>query len=585
MFLLVIGVLVSGWFFWFSEYAVSHRFNSLLLSINKEPRRILSKERITLHPNDKLKILNISTNIPFNIGVRLVARDIDINALRYEEIRLSSLLPGQNIFDHYQWRIWVKYRNEDLGHVDWEVKPYAEDWLDKADRIINAEKRVAFLELGQRMLPQNKPMTRRLIDEYKSLGRWGQAASMLEQTAGKIPDRNLLLELLQVYAAKADRGGIVSVLRRLIKLDPEDLESRTQLAEILEQSGKMEAAAKEYQALLERVQERERLPVYERLGYLYTEMGKLKDAVSYYLMAVKLDQKDANLHYNLAYLYEKLNQKEKARFYLQNAVTLNQGDLENRLKLAQTLLESGQPKKAAKHLQQVLAKRPDSLEALLMMAQVMEKSGRKDRLKEIYEKILSLDQNNETIVYNLGVLEYEAGNLKSCRPYFERYVKSHPKDIWVHEVLFDIYKRQQDTPMAVKQARTLVDLKPKEAGPYHYLFEYLNGKGEDAQIIVLMKKGLEANPREVQFRKYLVVAYLKTGKEGLAIDQMKAILQTHPGDLDLLLQLARLQEKCGKLAGAANTYKRIIEILPGHEEAEDAYLRLRLEGVLGDDKE
>ena len=60
---------------------------------------------------------------------------------------------------------------------------------------------------------------------------------------------------------------------------------------------------------------------------------------------------------------------------------------------------------------------------------------------------------------------------------------------------------------------------------------------------------------------------------------MEEIIKGKPKDINLLLHLARLSEKHGDLVRALEAYKRIIEISPGYEEAEEAYLRLRLEGV------
>ena len=60
---------------------------------------------------------------------------------------------------------------------------------------------------------------------------------------------------------------------------------------------------------------------------------------------------------------------------------------------------------------------------------------------------------------------------------------------------------------------------------------------------------------------------------------MTEILKRRPNDIDLLLNLARLREKHGQFKAALDAYRRVIEISPDHEEAEEAYLRLRLKGV------
>jgi tetratricopeptide (TPR) repeat protein len=586
--LLIIAAFATAWLFWRGTYSFTRstyiptpRFNFILIKTNHESQKLLSGETLAFHPRDRVKILKISTNIPLNLGVRLMAIGLDVSALQYEEMSLAALLPGQEIFDRHKFRIQIKYRNQELGHVIWEVQPYAEDWLDKADRTIKSEQRLALLEHALQLLPKDKRIWRRLLDEYKSLKRWKKAAMMLEAIVREKPEPDKLSELLEVYEAMPSRQGVTSVLRRLVELDPNDIPARMGLAEALDAAKKSKEAIKEYEILLQRVDKGERLPIYKRLGFLYAEKGKNRKAISYYLEAVKLDQKDVNLHYNLSYLYEKINDVKQADFYLANAVALKSKDVENRLKLARKLIKRKELKKAEQYLSEILKKKPGLLDALLLMAQIMEKRKNSPGLKKVYEKILSMEPKNETVIYNLGILEYEAGNLSASLGYLKRYVKSHPKDVTIHRILFDIYGRQKIDDMAFKEAQILIELSPKEIEPYYYMFEYLNEKGEFEKIVPVMEKGLSANPGQVEFREYLLHAYLKTGKEGPAITQIEEILKVRPNDIDLLLHLARLQEKYGKLNEAMGAYRRIIELSPGHEEAEEAYLRLRLGGVQG----
>jgi tetratricopeptide (TPR) repeat protein len=44
-----------------------------------------------------------------------------------------------------------------------------------------------------------------------------------------------------------------------------------------------------------------------------------------------------------------------------------------------------------------------------------------------------------------------------------------------------------------------------------------------------------------------------------------------------LLQLAKAQEKQGKRKQALETYRKLLEISPDNEQAEEAYLRLRMQ--------
>jgi len=570
--LLVISAMAGGWWLWRDKLAVAVRFEFLNVRVNHESRKILSGETLPLHPHDKVKILSISTNIPFNLNVRLSAEGFDVNALRYETLPLTDLLPQQDPFNRYRFVIHVKHYNQDIGEVIWVVQPYAEDWLEKADRIIDTDRRIALLERGQSLLPGNSPINRRLIDEYKALRKWKKAAVMLERMAETKEDVEILSELLSVYREMNDGNGMVRVLKSLIRLNPNDVEARKAYAERLEQAKDWSGAIREYEALLKRMKEGERLDAYKRLGYLYTVTHDHERAIDVYLHAAKLDQKDANLHYNLSYLYEKTGQKEKADFYLDNAVTLKSGDLEGRLKLAHNLMEKGERKKAREHLSEVLERKPDDMKALALMAQVLEKEGDKKALRSIYQKILSRNPKDDTIIYNLGALEYEAGNLKSALPYFKTYLTSHPEDADVHGILFDIYKKEKDLSSALKEAITILELRPGETDIYAFIYDYLRQKGDYKGMIPLLNKGLKANPDQTPLRRYLVFAYLKTGEDDLAIRQMEEVLREKPQDVDLLLhdmfERLRAGEAYEKIV---NIMKQAVEVYP-REAAFRGYL-------------
>ncbi|MBW1781741.1 MAG: tetratricopeptide repeat protein, partial [Deltaproteobacteria bacterium] len=489
---LLTAALAGGWWLWRNKITDSARFNFISINVNQDIRKLLSGETLSLHPSDRVKILSISTNIPLNLNVRLAAEGFDVNALRYETLTLSDLLPQHEAFDRYKFLIHVKHYNEDIGHVTWVIQPYTEEWLDKANRIIDPDRRLVFLERAHRLSPENGQLNRRLLDEYKALKRWKKAARMLDRMAAEREDPETLTELLEVYREMKDQNGIVLILQQIIKLKPDDLETRKALAETLEGMGDWTGAIREYDALLKRMDEGERLQTYKTLGYLYTKTQNYEKAIDAYLNAAKLDQKDANLHYNLSFLYEKTHQKEKANFYLDNAITLKSEDLEGRLKLAQSFMDKGNYRKARAYLSEVLDKKTDAMKALVLMAKVLEKQSDKKALKTTYQKILSLNPKDPTILYNLGALEYEEGNLKKALPYFRDYVVSHPKDATAHEILFDIYKKENNLPIALKEAIILVELNPKETDIYDFIFDYLWQKGEYTRLIPLLEKGVKA---------------------------------------------------------------------------------------------
>jgi tetratricopeptide (TPR) repeat protein len=573
---LVIGLLFACWWVWFSIYNVSPEFHFILVEKNGDSVKLLSGETLRLHPDDRVKIVKISTNVGLNWGVRLVSTDFDVNALVEEKLAISELLPNGEIFNQYTFKATVKRINQEMGHIVMVIEPRAEDWLDRADGMTDDKERVKLLERALELKPRDERIRDRLIDEYKSLKEWQKATSLLEEMAEQQADQDVLSDLLELYEAMSLKDQVIAVLQRILDKNPKDSNARLRLATTLEKRGSLKSAIKEYEELVKQVRRKERLPIYKTLGYLYTKTNQTREAILSYLKAAELDEKDANLLYNLSDLYEKAGQKDKSDQYLEKAVELKSGDMEGHLVLAERLIKRGKYGDAEKHISSVLKKNPNSLEALLLRINIQEKKGDKKGQKETYSRILSFDKNNKTVIYNLAVLEYETGDLSKSLSLFKSYLQSNSKDAVAHAFVFDIYKKQKNDKLAYEQAQTLIRLKPREITYYHYLFEYLDGIGDYEKMAEIMKQGLKFSPEDPDLRECLVVAYLKTGKESLAITEMEKILKGKPKDLGLLLRLARLKEQQGDFAGALEAYRKILDISPDHEEAGAAYLELRL---------
>ena len=374
--LLVVGAFCFIWWVWPGLYNVSPQFDFILLEKNDQRLKLLKGETLRLHPQDQVKILTVSTNITFNAGIRLVANDMDIEALTYDKIQLATLFPKEALFQQHSIRVFVKEKNRDMGYVDLVIEPYVEDWLEKVERTIDPERRIAILEEARHMAPQDNKIRERLIQEYRSLKRWPQAAKLLEEMVKEKPEEQKLFELYEVYETMNDSNGAVSVLRRLLQKTPDDTELRLRLARTLEKAKKLPDAIREYEAVLSRLDPREKLAVYKTLGFLYTETDDLDKAVSSYLKAAELDKKDVNLYYNLATLYEKKGDKEKANQFLAQAVALQPEDMESRLNLAESLFNKGNVDEAQTYLDEVIRRKPDSLRALLLLVQIADKKGR-----------------------------------------------------------------------------------------------------------------------------------------------------------------------------------------------------------------
>lgn len=577
--LVILAVLVGGYYLYNGLFPDSLKFNYIVFTKNGDPLKILQGETVKFHPSDICKIQGLSTNIYFNYGIRLVSTGIDINGLLYEETALEKMLPDNGSFSRHQITVEVKHEAEVLGSIELIIEPKTDDWIDKAKRSIGSERKIKVLERAMEEGFTDPQIIDMLSDEYIDASEWNKAAALLEKNSEGANARENLLKLLKIYELVKNRNKTAQTINRLIEISPEDVSLKFKLAESYENSGKIDDAVKEYNNLLP-LAATEDLPwIYKTLGFLYTKKNWPKNAIKNYLNALELDKEDINLYYNLAELYERTGNKNEADKYLGMAIASKPDDIEGRLKMAEGLIKKKKYKEAETYLEDVLKIKPGSIEVWLLRAAIEEKRGNKKKLKEYYKKILSIVPDNKTVIFNLGVLEYETGNPKTAKSYFIKYLKANPNDIDSREFLYDIYRKEKNDKSAYTQAAKIIDKDPKRKQYYEFIFDYLNRSKDFKTMSKIMTTGLNKNPGDSEITKYLIIASLNTGKEKEAISLVEDYLKTKPKDVPTLMQLASLYEKLGRLNDSLNVYKKVLAVSPDNEEAQEAYLRLRLEAL------
>jgi tetratricopeptide (TPR) repeat protein len=549
-------------------------FNHLTVEHNGTRKELTSGQTLHAHPYDSLKIVKIATSVLLNRQIRLFSEGFDINAFR-EETVITKLLPGQDPFHYYSYTIVIKHRNDTIGEVGLVVSPSVEDWLVKADKIIDPKKRSAFLRKAIKETGDNIQLRMRLADEYLTLKEWKDAAVIIENIIKEKKDVNLMMKLAEAYENLHYYNSLIRTLGKILALKPENLDTRLRLAEVLEKKGRLKEAIKQYQMILPRLPQDEKIVAMKTIGYLSYQTGQKKEALQWYLKAAKYDKNDPNLYYNIGSIYDEFKQPKQAEKYLRLAINLKQDDIEGRMRLAQSLFKEGKFKEAKGYLQEIIKKDPCHQEALTLLAHIAEKQGDTKTLRSVYKKILSHDTKNTTILYNLGVMEADEGNLKEAVSYFKRVVKINPKDMQAREALFTIYQRQKRNDLAFVQVQRLIKLAPKKISYYRFIFNYLAEQSEFEQVAQYMREAIEPNPKELELRKYLILAYLKLEKNELAANELEKAIRLKPNDTELLHQLATLRVASGDLEPALALYKKILALSPDDEKAQEAYLRLR----------
>ncbi len=316
--------------------------------------------------------------------------------------------------------------------------------------------------------------------------------------------------LIQTYLARGEKEKAVDVYRALLSLSPDDLTSRSRLAELLLDLGREEEGVREMIQVAQ---------TYFRLGQTTRAIESFRE-----IRTRAPDSREVYLEYGLFLL--KLDRPEAAVSELRRAVQMDPQDPVGlaRINIALAWLRDEEPFW-------------ESLDALLKRAEEDEQACR--TMEQEYKEAL-LIQEIPVLYYVLGLLQRQAGRVTEALESFHRASQrlgEEPKDV-----------------LQLRLCRAIAEA--------HLLL------GQTEEAIRALEKGLQwaealaprvpagpsAGPRAVptalSFYHWLAEAYTKLGWFEQAVTTLNRAKVTHPHDRETITKLADLYFRQGNLRQA-----------------------------------
>jgi tetratricopeptide (TPR) repeat protein len=90
-------------------------------------------------------------------------------------------------------------------------------------------------------------------------------------------------------------------------------------------------------------------------------------------------------------------------------------------------LEQGKNEEALVAIEEAKASYPNDFNLIVSEANVRYKMGEKDKYRELIKKALTLDPNNVDLIFNLGVMAGETGEIEEAKKYYDMVIEKDPK--------------------------------------------------------------------------------------------------------------------------------------------------------------
>jgi tetratricopeptide (TPR) repeat protein len=483
-------------------------------------------------------------------------------------------------------------------------------WLQDASG--DSSTAITTLQTARQQFPEMAEIPKRLAKLYQKTGQAELATkTRLEAAELDHSDKELQEEAARTALQSKDTARYIAICERLVRVDPEDLRYRRQLAKAYDDAGIARQAALAYQEIVSRApddfgmkrrlgmlfselpgfqgrailqfkQVLERNPkdaeVHRRLGELYLQSRNFTEAEKHIRQTLVYAPQDAQAHQNLATLLVSQGRFDEAVQGYKEAIALDPKLEVAHLNLAKVLLGLNRRDEAIAPLKAYLALQPLEEEPRRLLAAALRDLGKREEAIAEYEAVAALRSGDVDASMELGRLKTGLGNQRAAVGVYEAIIEKNPANVDALREAGRLYS-EMDTPLrAIYCWQRLLTLKKGDLEAQNRLAAaYKQIGAEDAAISNFESVGKSGN---ADAWKEVAALRLKRSERPLAIQAYREAIKVKNTDLEAHRQLALLLQPSALTEDkdeAIKLYQEALQI-----DATDVVSRLNLANLLSE---
>jgi tetratricopeptide (TPR) repeat protein len=461
---------------------------------------------------------------------------------------------------------------------------------------------------AMKMQPTSEEAITNLAYLYNEEGSTQKAADLLAQTADQAKSAKVYAMMGYTYEQQKDYKKAIDAYRKASEVDPENLDAQRGLAQNLLNAGDMEAALKQYQAVVK--EDPQDAQALLRIAEIQRRNGHFDDAMATLKQAEGLVQDSIELNYGYALIYANQGKYDEAIAQLNGLLQKSEkpggnytaSELNNRAVFIERMgtfyRDQGKPQEAVDTFKRLLpmgednairgyqqavdtlrdAKRYPEAEALLKEAVAKYPNDRS--LKLVYAGSLADNGKPEAAIQSAKALlknnpkDDREVHLAIAQIYnrlrlfkdaeasaaeAERLSSNDEERESVAFIQGSIYERQKKYEQAEERFKKVLAADPQNAMALNYLGYMLADRGVRLQeSLGMIKKAVELDPQNGAYLDSLGWAYFRLGDNDLAEEFLRKATLRNPNDPTIQDHLAEINAKQGKLKQAVALWERAI---------------------------
>jgi len=193
--------------------------------------------------------------------------------------------------------------------------------------------------------------------------------------------------------------------------------------------------------------------------------------------------------------------------------------------------------------------------------------GQFEQAKQLYEKILAIDENNISVLHYLGLIFHQLGDSKQAIALLKKSVSLNPDYMLAYNNLGIAYMEDNQLDKAIDCYEKALQLNPNYAACYYNMGSCYHRKQQLTQAISCYEQALFLNPNYPEAHYNLGMIYQEHQPE-LAISCYEKVLAIQPHYAQAYLNLAVIYLKQENYATAILYYEKVLAIFPDYAEAQ-----------------
>ncbi|HET6931850.1 MAG TPA: tetratricopeptide repeat protein [Candidatus Acidoferrum sp.] len=387
-------------------------------------------------------------------------------------------------------------------------------------------------------------------------------------------DQEVTIWLARLYRLHNEPDKAESVLRDLLKDDPENDSGVEQLTQLLLDQNKAEEAISLLNGMINRSPS---ATLYDHLGDAYTQTHDFPKAEAAYRKAVDLDSSELTHLRGLAQTLLSEEKYPEALTAYQKLSDMLPDDADTYLRIAQIYRELHQLDKAEENLVKARQYAPGSLEVMYNEAMIYESQGRfEDAIRVLSDavtgvkaqsKVLPSRRRSLSILYQqLGMLYKDTQNYQAAIYTFQELAHlGDEEDRRARLLIMDTYRQARDLPKALQTGKEALAKYPDDGSIRNSLAMMLGEAQQPDEAIKLLQAGLKggAGDRETYLSYAQIYERSHRFAEAEAAARKAEGLAVQPADNELAwLILGAIFERQKQYDKAEEQFKKVIDVNP-----------------------